>query len=183
MVSLVKKIFAQSTHSHERAQYGYPSLGIFKEVSEDNTNRKKSIHGISGIIGETFLPRVAFRVSLNHPLRDGMLDHLLYLEKIPRAWGLGSHCPVTEKASPMQWASHSWQPTNVPQMSTQCQGLLNRKCSMTLTDTSSPQNILHEYTPSVYTGLPTQIFFIVRSPWIHFWVLWRTRKSCFLKAL
>lgn len=30
---------------------------------------------------------------------------------------------------------------------------------MTKTNTSSPQNILHEYTPSIYTWLPTQIFF------------------------
>lgn len=42
---------------------GAPSLGIFREVSDDNTNRKNSIPGVSGTIEEIFFLRLAFGVS------------------------------------------------------------------------------------------------------------------------
>lgn len=60
------------------------SLGIFKEVSEDNINRKNCLHRISGTTGESLSLRVASGVSLKPPIKDGTLDPLLCLDKSPR---------------------------------------------------------------------------------------------------
>lgn len=57
------------------------SLGMFKEVSEDNMNRKNCLHRISGTTGESLSLRVASGVSLKPPIKDGTLDSLLRLEK------------------------------------------------------------------------------------------------------
>lgn len=46
----------------------------------------------------------------------------------------------------------------------------------------SPQKFCMSIHQVLYIGLMTQIFsFRVQLPWIHFWVLRRTQKSCFLK--
>lgn len=143
---------------------GAPSLGIFKEVSDDNTNRKNSIPGVSGTIEEIFFLRLAFGVS---HYRWHIRTPALPREMTRSLWG---RWKVTEVfTAPLlrdcwQRMVCTWQPANMYWASTQRQGLLNWKSRVTKTvpaPTTLPSMSINQGS---HVGLMTQIFFQSSSP-------------------